>query len=93
MATNNVIWHCVDLKQRKRIVCPPSITKIGQKNNVIELKYTPNTGMLLFYVNTVFIAGLYDVKPTQSEYLIPGLVFLKNCFVKTSFEYPKKSNN
>jgi hypothetical protein len=88
IATNNVIWHCADMKQRKRIVCPPSITKIGAKGNIIECKYTPSTCMLLFYVNNVFLAGLYDVKPMQSDYLIPCLVFLKNCFVKTSFEYP-----
>lgn len=88
MATNNVLWHCIDLKQRKKVVCPPSITKIGLKNNMIEIKYTPSTGMLLFYVNSAFIAGLYDVKPVQSEFLIPSLVFLKNCYVKTTFEYP-----
>jgi len=90
IATNNVIWHCTDIKQRKKIVCPPNITKIGAKGNIIECKYTPSTCMLLFYVNSVFLAGLYDVKPMQSEYLIPCLVFLKNCTVKTTFHYPPK---
>ena len=89
ISTNNVIWHCTDLKQRKRVVSPPTISKIGSKGNIIECRYTPSTCMLLFYVNTIFLAGLYDVKPMQSDYLIPCLVFLKNCSVKTSFEYPK----
>lgn len=88
ISTNNVIWHCEDLKQRKKVENPPNIDRIGAKGNIIECKYTPSSSMLVFYVNKEFLAGLFNVKPLQSDYLIPCLVFLKNCSVKTTFEYP-----
>jgi len=88
IATNNVIWHCDDPKQRKKITPPPTIMRLGAKNNIIECKYKPKTAMLSFYANKVFLAGLYDVKPMLADYLLPCLVFLKNCSVRTTFAYP-----
>ena len=88
LATNNVIWHCTDIKQRKKILCPRGIKKLGAKNNIISCKYAPSSGKLMFFVNEIYIDSLSDVKPILSNNLLPCIVFLKNCSVKTIFEYP-----
>lgn len=39
IATNNVVWHCLDMKQRKKIQCPKSIKQIGALHNIVECRY------------------------------------------------------
>ena len=89
ISTDNMIWHCSDENQRKKLVCPKGINLIGEKNNVIECRYTPNDGKLLFFINNILYGELSNVKPIKSDYLTPCLICFKNSAVKTTFDYPK----
>ena len=89
ISINNVVWHCIDAKHRKKISCPKEIGKLGAKNNIIECDYVPSSKKILFYVNGIFFSELNEVCPIQSDFLLPCLVFLQNCAVKTDFDYPK----
>ena len=88
ISTDNMVWHCTDEKQRNKILYLDG-SSIGSKNNVIECKYTPSEGKLVFFVNNKLFAELSNVKPIKSEFLTPCLICVKSCAVKTSVNFSK----
>ena len=88
VSTNNMVWHCFDRNQRKKIKTPDGVSSLQDPNNLFECKFNPSTEQLKFYVNGKFLASLFNVKSTKSEFLIPCLIFLNNCMVQTIFDYP-----
>ena len=88
ISTNNMMWHSFDKNQRKKIAVPEGITSLQDKNTLFGCKYTPSLTQLEFFVNGKHLVTLYDVKPLKSEYLTPCLIFLKDCSVQTTFDYP-----
>ena len=88
ISTNNMMWHCFDKGQRKKINTPEGITSLQDKNILFECKYTPHNCELSFFVEGKHLCTLTNVRPLKSDYLTPCLVFLKNCSVQTNFDYP-----
>lgn len=88
ISTNKITWHCSDKKQRKKIKIPDDYPSLQSKNIEIECRYTPFNCLLEFYVDEKFLISLENVKPIKSEYLTPCIIFLKNCEIQTSYEYP-----
>ena len=88
ISTNNIMWHGIDKNQRKKISTPEGINSLQEKNTLFEFKYTPSLAKLEFFVNGKPLTTLFNVNPIRSEYLTPCLIFLKNCSVQTTFDYP-----
>jgi len=54
------------------------------KNNMIQCKYTPLDGKLVFLVNNKFYDKLSNSNSIKSEFFTSYLICIKNCPVKTS---------
>ena len=92
VSTNNIMWHSFDKSQRKRIITPEGVRSLQSKNNLFECRYIPMEEKLSFYINGKELGTLLNVKPDESDCLTPCLVFLKNCKVQTTFDYPNEIN-
>ena len=83
ISTNKMAWNCNNSKQ-----CRKFFQTIYKENTVIECVLTPLECELDFITHNDLIIKFNDVRCFKSDYFSPCLIFLQNCKVETTFNYP-----
>ena len=84
--TNKMAWNCNNKSQCKNIVIKDE-NIIGKKGDVFEFIINPSECELKINLNYKNIVNFNDVRCFKSKVLSPFLIFVKNCKLKTNFEY------
>ena len=84
--TNKMAWNCNNKSQCKNIAIKEEPV-IGKKGDVFEFIINPSECELKINLNYKNIVNFNDVRCFKSKVLSPFLIFVKNCKLKTNFEY------
>ena len=61
---------------------------LGEAGKVIEFHFIPNKELLQYYTDKELLASLTNIKLFKSEVFTPCIIFLQNCSIEVSFDYP-----
>lgn len=87
LSVNSMIWNSNNSLECKKLkVDPKSLGKAGKE---IELQFIPSKNIIHYYSENKLLASLTNVKLFQSEVFTPCIIFLHNCSITVTFDYPK----
>ena len=84
--TNKMAWNCNNKSQCKNLSIQ-DVNEIGKKGDVFEFIINPSECELKINLNYKNIVHFNDVRCFKSKALSPFLIFIKNCKLKTDFDY------
>lgn len=88
LSVNSVSWNANNHLQEKRKIVKKELTMLQKAGTIIECTFYPDKGFLDFSVANISIIRLTNIELFKSESYTPCIIFLKNCSVEISLEYP-----
>ena len=88
LSVNSVSWNANNSSQFKNKIIKIDSSKLQKAGTIIECVFSSDKGFLDFFVENVSIIRLTNIILFKSESYTPCIVFLKDCSVEVSVEYP-----
>ena len=87
LSVNSMIWNSNNNLECKKLKSIDPLY-LGQAGKEIEFHFMPNKRILQYYIDKQLLISLTNIILFKSDVFTPCIIFLQNCSVEVTFDYP-----